>query len=109
MGAIVSQRQRLKLRLTPGEAAQLAQAAETLGLRPAQVAQRLLTARLSPIPVVNRRLWQELGHTEANLTQLGLHLEAASTAHPEIEALRDEVQGALASVRRRLLGFEGAP
>lgn len=102
---------RVRTRFTAAEGAAVEALADLLGLRPAQVATRLLTDELTVVPLANRALWQSLSRTAANLTQLDWHLDDSVDRHQveDVKARVAEVQALLARLREALLGVEGAP
>jgi hypothetical protein len=96
---------RLKPRFTAAEGEQLEALAVLLGLRPAQVAERLLRRKLSRVPRVNHMLWAELARTRANLTQLQGCLGQLPCPPDELVRQVQQVQHELAAYRMELLGL----
>jgi hypothetical protein len=96
---------RLKPRLTADQGKQLEGLATLLGLRPAQVAERLLCRKLSRVPLANRALWSELARTRANLTQLRRYLAQLSDPPAELVRLVQDSQEELGAYRLQLLGL----
>jgi hypothetical protein len=84
--------------------------ASALGLRPGQVATRLVQGRLSAVPTANRKLWVELGNTAANLVQLMELLDgAADDGSPEAAAWKErvaELRDQVGALRADVLGAQ---
>lgn len=102
--------ERLKLRLTALERGALESLSECLGLRPAQVASRLLSRTLSRVPLTNRELWQQLARTVAALDELE-HLLCMAVPHSELVECVRTLRKDLSAYRSALLGLSpsGSP
>jgi hypothetical protein len=96
---------RLKPRFTEAQGQQLEVLGTELGLRPAQVASRLLRRKLSRVPLVNRTLWSELARTRANLTQLQRYLAQLPSPPAELVRQVEDLQQELGAYRNHLLGL----
>lgn len=96
---------RLKPRFTAAQGGQLEAVADLLGLRPAQVAERLLLRRLSPVPLDSRELWAALARTSNNLGQLRRLLDGLEGPPPELVQLVERVQTQVSDYRCSLLGL----
>jgi hypothetical protein len=96
---------RLKPRFTEAQGQQLEALGAELGLRPAQVAERLLRRKLSHVPLVNRTLWSELARTRANLTQLQRTLAQLPSPPAELAHQVEHCQQQLGAYRNHLLGL----
>jgi hypothetical protein len=96
---------RLKPRFTAAQGQQLEALGAELGLRSAQVAERLLRRKLSRVPLVNRTLWSELARTRANLTQLQRYLGQLPAAPDELVRQVEVLQQELGAYRNHLLGL----
>jgi hypothetical protein len=96
---------RLKPRFTEAQGRQLEALGAELGLRLAQVAERLLRRKLTRVPLVNRMLWSELARTRANLTQLQRYLEQLPVAQGELVRQVEALQQQLGAYRNHLLGL----
>ena len=97
---------RLKLRLKAREHDELAALAEKLGLRPSQVAYRLLSGELSGVSLENRALWLRSARTVALLEGLSRELHDLPEAPSALVALVSRTLGALETFRASLLGLE---
>lgn len=100
---------RLKPSFTPAQGERIEALSAALGLRPAQVATRLLLGRLSRVPLSNRVLYQELARPADSLARLLELLGDAPGSPSRLGLLAEEVSSRLAALRRELLGLAEAP
>jgi hypothetical protein len=101
--------ERLKPRFTAAQGEQIEALGAELGLRPAQVAERLLRRKLSRVPLANRALWSELARTRANLTQLQRYLGQLASPPDELDRQVQHCQQELGAYRLQLLGLLQLP
>lgn len=99
----------LTVRLTEGEAADLAARAAELGLaagpflREAALSRRLPSP---PVPELNRVAWSELGKLAGNLNRLA-HLANLGQLSGVDPAILEGLAGQVQALRRELLGLAG--
>lgn len=96
---------RLKLRLTRQEFDEIAELAAKLGLRPSQVASRLLAGELSGVSLENRSLWLRSARMVVLLEGLSRDLDVLPEASPALVSLVSQALGQLDAFRAALLGL----